>query len=1134
MSSPTTNKGEYAMNIANFEDAQQASSSEPCPLCGKQHYCYLIPNHQGEISKVICQWTDVANPPPEWNHSGTAKDGRPIFVKQGLERKRRKNSQFPEIIQLNPQSKNIPQWQGVHIPVELLEKGHTVKLKPGSPGGKNTFYIFESTYRRSTGGLFAKLRRQEDSLGGVLEVPLTDIAEIVTYDPKTGAKEIFIEYSYSETQKVVRKQWTDRRKVYQGTSKEVRPWYKVSDTWIPGKGDSPWGLYREEEAIAAIKDGEIIFSVAGEQSVEALRQIGLTAVTNQGGEGNSSLIPEKLAEVFQQVLETGKKPLLVMWGDNDKVGLDSIKKQLKTASKHGVTAVVINLELLISQLPEDKRHKADAHDWVEHCKQTGINPQAMCVMLETAIEAAIETQEQEAQWRMQRQTWKTPDSYKGEIGFWKEEKPKKGEEGESTRRYFEPYCNFDFYVERELEDAEGGGLVLQIKRSFENRQYRVLINSTSYTKVDTFVDTLKRELGTGIVCNLAKSQLNALIHTRLHEYRTNRQGKVFKRIARYGQQEDGTWVFSDRQYKADGTATDENESGWVFNPSLGKDDYIPSPQLAPENNLALQNLVDACWKFFGDRNIYQVLLMMGWTTAALQSQEIFKNEGSFPLFNAHGEPGSCKTIAAETCLSLIGKNWTQDGMIARVSTSALYEHGSRTGSLPFFWDDPDRSPETEELCKSWYNWKPRKVRGNQQTPHSPMGITSNHVIGGEQPATFTRFVRVNFDRASGGDKLAFQELKQAQKLASGAFPQLIQIGYPREEIALLEQELLQYLPHAHARIAQNLAIVTWYSQKVVELTGGTEDMKQWVIENCCPSENDIDNVGDSLGDFIDKILALEAEAQIGDWNFKRDVVRNGQNYFAIYADDVWKLVDQHLKPTTYNKKSLKSLVIKDGGVIDTTVRFNMNRDETLAYKRALLTASQDFSPKPPQKTPRKAWLIPAHLFPEEMVVTEKVTTVTSCNQDTVTPSSDCVDSVSTSHDSECNDVTQKKNEFTNNYLNEIKSARDTQTHSVTDSNSSYSSYNATLDEKSLQNQGFETVTTTQTTPVTSGYNQLQLNLHVDAYVAAADPCDRRYKWKGQVKEVSADGSQVLVCWALPEKGLFRRWHEISYLRMICP
>jgi hypothetical protein len=75
-------------NRAN--ESRQASSQERCPLCDRDKYCYLIKNRTGETYRVLCQWTDAVNSPDGWNHVGTAKDGRPIFAKQGCERKQRK------------------------------------------------------------------------------------------------------------------------------------------------------------------------------------------------------------------------------------------------------------------------------------------------------------------------------------------------------------------------------------------------------------------------------------------------------------------------------------------------------------------------------------------------------------------------------------------------------------------------------------------------------------------------------------------------------------------------------------------------------------------------------------------------------------------------------------------------------------------------------------------------------------------------------------------------------------------------------------------------------------------------------------------------------------------------------------
>lgn len=580
--------------------------------------------------------------------------------------------------------------------------------------------------------------------------------------------------------------------------------------------------------------------------------------------------------------------------------------------------------------------------------------------------------------------WDAPVSWNGQIGWIETKKVEKmvldpetgemtpalnskGKPIKETIKKFIAKCNFDFVVERELESSDGGGLVLQVKRFVDlpNVQKRVVIKSTDYTEPGRFIDALKAALGTGIVCTLRKEDLGALVHRRLKDYR-DRGGKVYKLVSCIGQQSDGTWVFRDRQYKADGTPTSEDESLWVFDDNLGKEDYIPDPILAPEQPEGLKLLVDASRNFFGSENIHQVLLTMGWVVAGIHFQQIFRDNNNFPLLNSYGEPGSCKTLAAEAALSLIGKNWPQVGMLARVSTSALYEHGSKTGSLPFAWDDPERSPQTEELCKSWYNAKARLVRGNKQEPKSPLGIISNHVFGGEQAATFTRFIRINYERKNKGNKQAFQELREAMNKASGAFPMLLKIGYPKQAIAELEHDLLAHLPMAHARIAQSLAIVTYYAQKLVELTEGTENIQQWVIENLCRAENDSDSAGDSLQDFIEKILALESESLIGDWNKQRVTTRDGNEWIALHHSDIWSLVDKHYKPATYNQKSLKPLVLKAGGRIDSTQKFDISRDETLAYHRAMISPrTLDGEAVPlnqPRTVPRKCWLLPVSLF----------------------------------------------------------------------------------------------------------------------------------------------------------------------------
>ncbi len=1059
------------MAIATKNPIIEASSQDCCPLCSKDRYCGLIKDEAGKTYKVVCQWTDALLVPEGWKYAGLAKDGRSIFAStDGIHHKPRKSKKYPKQIQFHPRTEiAAPTYSDLKISLKELGKDHVVRLQSGNPGGADSLYVVHQIFSKQKQGqhyLAVKLKLK-DSLGvGILEVPMTEIAEIVTHDPKTGAKEQFIEYQYSPNQKVVRTQWSDRRPAYGKQTKLVRPyWQTEGGDWKIGKGGDPWPLYRQDEAVETLKNRGIVFAVGGESAVESIRSIGLVATCNQGGEGGFPWIAKGLKDAFsfnyEQLDEepglsnddSGLKPLLVIWADNDKTGRDSAAALLKACHQQKVTAVAINPLILWPEMPE----KGDAKDWIDYIQGAGVPDEQMYRQLENAIEQAIDEEEEENQYRWQRSAWKAPMSYMGEIGEWI-----MVGKGEEVRKVWQPLCNFDFVVEREIQDDFGGALVLQVKRSFESHQQRVILNSTDYTKVDTFIDAMKKALGVGIVCNLSRNQLQALFNVRLHEYRTTRQGKVFKRIDRYGQQVDGVWVFRDRQYTKEGNLTDENESGWVFNPSLGKDDFIPCPELAPEDPEALSRLIAGSRKFFGSKNIYQVLLAIGWVAAGLHSQEIFNSDSSFPLLNSHGEPGSCKTLAAETALSLVGTNWPQVGMLARVSTSALYEHGCRTGSLPFFWDDPERNPETEELAKNWYNWKPRKVRGNEQVPHAPMGITSNHVFGGDQAATYTRFIRLPFERASEGSKASFQELKVAQAKASGAFPQLLKLGCPKEAIASLEAELLPRLPLAHARIAQSLAIVTWYAQKVIDLTGGLEDMKSWVIDNLCSSENDADSSGDSLQDFVEKLLALESESKVGDWNLKRHVERGGCHYVAIYTADAWNLVDRRFKPATYNLKALKPLVIKLGGVVDTTVRFARSQDQVLAYERALIVPRMvdgvEVLPNPPETIPRKAWLIPAQLF--------GVTDVTECNHELVTPENDLFSMDTASLSSSCNHVTENKEVIEEKSNPSFNSVHSSPIEGSTP-NSGYTVSAVTRDAQPLTQQPLEPVTSCAEKSVTT-------------------------------------------------------------------
>jgi hypothetical protein len=244
-----------------------------------------VQDGSGSITKAVCQWTD--EPPEGWNRISTAKDGRGVFARNGSRRKRR---HYPDYVELVPQSKpDIPQWCDRVASLESATKGSLVLIKPDLGGSDKIYQVtaLESGKRQGVSQLLFTLT----AVGGLgtMEVPASDLLAIATYDPKTGAKEQQIEYLYPDEDgnprgRVVRCQWTDRRPVYDDRgrklkSKQIRPSHWVgaptSGFWNDrGKGDKPWILYREAEALEEIARGGIVFAVAGEQAVEPIGRLG--------------------------------------------------------------------------------------------------------------------------------------------------------------------------------------------------------------------------------------------------------------------------------------------------------------------------------------------------------------------------------------------------------------------------------------------------------------------------------------------------------------------------------------------------------------------------------------------------------------------------------------------------------------------------------------------------------------------------------------------------------------------------------------------------------------------------------------------------------------------------------------------
>lgn len=931
--------------MSSNETFVEASKQTPCPLCGKTHYCYLGQSEQGEVVKAICGWTEQA--PDEWERVGLAKDGRGIFTKRGYRRKRRN---YPDYVQLEPVAKtDFPEWKDY-----LLDMS-------GDP---------------------VALRKQGKE------------------------QELAIEYFYPGEQgqkqgKVVRLQWTDRRRCYEDNrkTKSIRPWHWVGSVgegfWTDrGKGDKPWPLYREQEAIEAILAGGIVFAVAGEQAVETYRELGLTATTCQGGEMNYQQFIERLQDAFTVALSSGLKPVLVIHPDNDITGESKFGEQLQHDCDFArIPAVVINPLALWAEMPPG----GDIFDIV---RSSGLARDAILQALETEIDEAIDRQELEIRARIQRARWRAPEVWQGELGYWRVDK-------ETQERRFEPRTDFDFYVERELSSDDGGGLILQIKRADDRHQRRIFIKSTDYTSSQKFDDALKRAMGDGVICNLNTFEIKALFRVRLHEYHVTRRGKTYKLVDRVGQQADGIWVFKDQQFTGNGEPTEEAQSLWVWNSKLtGEESTLPAPKIAPQDPQAIKTLVDTMRRAFGS-NFMPSLLALGYAAAGVHYQDILEAEGAFPTLNLYGDPGSGKTTAAECALALVGMH--ADGMMCDVSLSAAYERLKLSGSLLHCLDDPTRTPELNSFLKGFYNGKARVVRGkdvsfNVQRPHSPMMVTSNHACGENDAATQSRLVRLFFAKVGDGDRSAFYELPAAQRGASGGITQLMKIGYPAEKVHELEQELLTHLPNAHIRISKSLALLTCYALKVAELAEAPEDLKEYVISTVCASVNDPDEAGDSVRDFLEKLFVLEAQSRVGEWNMRWIEKASGKKVLAVHLPSVWQALDRDFS-LAYNRKVIESL-LEAQGIAKTRQRFHRSEDESKAYRRALLTSGEVITPNPPEEVTRFCYELPVDLLAE---VSDKngSTRSTSLPKQGENPTADNVDSLITLDQREINEGTER-------------------------------------------------------------------------------------------------------------------------------
>lgn len=492
----------------------------------------------------------------------------------------------------------------------------------------------------------------------------------------------------------------------------------------------------------------------------------------------------------------------------------------------------------------------------------------------------------------------------------------------------------------------------------------MFLKSSDYTSLNKFEDALKKALGSNIVCTLSINEVKSLVRSRLLEYHRNRKGKLYRLIDRIGQQDDGIWVFQHGQLNRHGKPTSENETLWVWNAQMIKDNNLPSPTIVEHRGGEIRDLCHWMRECLG-KNFLHGMMALGYTAAAVHYQQIIAECKAFPILNFWGNPGTGKSVVSECALSLIGMHIV--GMMREVSVSAAYERLKYAGALLHCLDDPPRNEHLDEFLKGLYNGQARIVRGreasfNVQKPHSPLMVTSNFSAGDSNAATMSRILSVWMGNFEPGSHESWFELGKAKERASGGLPELIALGFPRGEIEALEMDLGAMMPDAHKRVAKSLSLVLWYALAVARIAGMDLEgqLKDYAVDFADKANGDGQS-GSYLHDFMDKLEILQSQDKVGEWNYREVETADGTAN-AIYLRGVWSIFDNEFKPQ-YNRNTIQKLLEEDGAA-HSKQRFHENEAVSRQYRASLqrqrIEEAENFVPPGPCPTvTRRCLLIPA-------------------------------------------------------------------------------------------------------------------------------------------------------------------------------
>lgn len=135
--------------------------------------------------------------------------------------------------------------------------------------------------------------------------------------------------------------------------------------------------------------------------------------------------------------------------------------------------------------------------------------------------------------------------------------------------------------------------------------------------------------------------------------------------------------------------------------------------------------------------------------------------------------------------------------------------------------------------------------------------------------------------------------------------------YPNKEAVLkLSNTLNQYLKNTDSRASINLAIVSHYALKFLELAAPQDvaDFYDWLVTYCSDSYIDAEKQT-NLSLFFDKCNIILSQNKLGDWN-----INQSETYIDLWLPSVYEAVTKEFPKLEISPKILRQLLEQEGAI----------------------------------------------------------------------------------------------------------------------------------------------------------------------------------------------------------------------------